>query len=256
MKKILFFSAVVAMIIACGGKSYEGSVTEAEGLEFDSVVVDTTVALTSEKGSPEAKVHISMMYAKKGDKAKEINATMLNVMLNVEAKGGVKATIDSFATRFVKDYKRNYAPLYSRDRENKSSYNVTLRYNTRVQHYVDNVVCYLVEAYNFAGGEYAMNWTQAYNIDIKTGHILALEDILKQRGENIDPETLTERIVKELCAQFDTKDLEGLREKGLFVGIEPYATNNVILKDDGLEFIYVDSEIAPHDVGEIRVTLK
>ena len=58
-----------------------------------------------------------------------------------------------------------------------------------------------------------------------------------------------------MLKKFEAKDLEGLREKGIFNGIEPYVPTNFILGDDEVEFIYCDTEIAPHAVGEIRIAV-
>jgi hypothetical protein len=39
------------------------------------------------------------------------------------------------------------------------------------------------------------------------------------------------------------------------VDIDPYVSDNFILGDGEVTFIYVDSEIASHELGEIRITL-
>ena len=61
--------------------------------------------------------------------------------------------------------------------------------------------------------------------------------------------------VEELCHQQDAGSLKDLQEKGFFSGIEPYATDNFVLGDGEIRFVYVDSEIAPHETGEITVVL-
>jgi hypothetical protein len=50
-------------------------------------------------------------------------------------------------------------------------------------------------------------------------------------------------------------DIEGLRSKGLFIGIEPYLPDNFILGDGAIQFIFQCDEIASHTLGEIRVTV-
>lgn len=66
---------------------------------------------------------------------------------------------------------------------------------------------------------------------------------------------LADLIVGKLCKQQGVKTLKALQEKGFFVDIEPYASDNFILGDGEITFIYVDSEIAPHEAGEQRITL-
>ena len=67
---------------------------------------------------------------------------------------------------------------------------------------------------------------------------------------------LKDKVVEALCDKFDADDLKELGEKGVMYDIEPYPSNNFILKDGAIEFIYVDSEIAAHDKGEIRIEVK
>lgn len=259
MKKIIIFIAGAILMMACGGKSAEEGISETEGVEFDSIVVDTTVSLTSENGSPTAKLHLSLMFATRGEKIKEINDTLLHSGLVVPdylsdtPKGtSPKAALDTFLVRFASDYKRNYAPLYQRDRENKSSYDVTLQCKATIRNFAEGIINYQVETFNMAGGKYATQWTLSHNIDVKTGRIVSLDDIIDPTEEK----ELKKKMIEAMMEKYDCDNLEELREKGIFVGIEPYVTRNVIIKDGALELIYVDSEIAPHDMGEIRVEVK
>ena len=51
------------------------------------------------------------------------------------------------------------------------------------------------------------------------------------------------------------KTIDELRDKGVFDGIDVYATDNFIMGEKNMTFIYVEDEIAPHSMGEIRVVL-
>ena len=96
-----------------------------------------------------------------------------------------------------------------------------------------------------------MSTTIVKNINAETGKILKLSDVFVPGYE----QGLEDLIVEKLCKQYEVKDLKGLQEKGLFVGIDPYVTENFILDDGEITFIYCDSEIAPHAMGEIKVEL-
>jgi len=52
---------------------------------------------------------------------------------------------------------------------------------------------------------------------------------------------------------FDDDDFIGLQRKGYFIGIDPYPTENFILTDDSLVFIYTPGEINQH---EVRVAIE
>lgn len=68
-------------------------------------------------------------------------------------------------------------------------------------------------------------------------------------------EELTKKIIGQLAEQegLDDDDFIGLQRKGYFIGIDPYPTENFILTDDSLVFIYTPGEINQH---EVRVTIE
>jgi hypothetical protein len=103
----------------------------------------------------------------------------------------------------------------------------------------------------YGGGEHSVTSTIAKNIEVNTGKVITAADVFAEGFE----QPLADLIVKKLCKLQDVKTLKELQEKGFFVDIEPYASDNFILGDGEITFIYVDSEIAPHEAGEIRVTL-
>ena len=256
MRNILFIVLAALIAASCGNKE-EKTVTKAEGLDFDSITVDTIAALIQEEGSPSAHIHVSMMYAQ-GDKGTAFNQTI--------RKGGfltpdylgmlsdrltMKQAVDSFIISYVNDYKRDYAPLFRGDREHRDSYNLTYDCRTYVQNHRGGIVCYIARSTMYGGGEHSVTSTIAKNIEVKTGKVITAADVFAEGFE----QPLADLIVKKLCKLQDVKTLKELQEKGFFVDIEPYASDNFILGDGEITFIYVDSEIAPHEAGEIRVTL-
>ena len=62
-------------------------------------------------------------------------------------------------------------------------------------------------------------------------------------------------LVAKMAKDFKVKDLEGLQEKSIFVDGQTYLSDNFIYGDDEITFIYCEDEIAPHEIGEIRVDL-
>ena len=63
MKRILIALAVAFVAFtACTNK--KGTTAKIEGLDFDSIVVDTTVALTNDKDAPRCNVTLSLQFAK------------------------------------------------------------------------------------------------------------------------------------------------------------------------------------------------
>ena len=236
MRNILFIVLAALIAASCGNKE-EKTVTKAEGLDFDSITVDTIAALIQEEGSPSANIHVTMMYAQ-GDKGTAFNQTIRkggfltpDYMGMLSDRLTMKQAVDSFVISYVNDYKRDYAPLFRGHR--------------------GGIVCYIARSTMYGGGEHSVTSTIAKNIEVKTGKVITAADVFAEGFE----QPLADLIVKKLCKMQDVKTLKELQEKGFFVDIEPYASDNFILGDGEITFIYVDSEIAPHEAGEIRVTL-
>lgn len=256
MRKLLYIVLAVFAVTSCGSKA-EKTVTKAEGLDFDSISVDTIVPLIQEEGAPSAHIHLTMMYAQ-GDKGAAFNQTVRkegfltpDYMGSFSDQMTMKQAIDSFVICYVNDYKRDYAPLFRGDREHRDSYNLTYDCHTYVQNHRDGIICYMARSTMFGGGEHSVTSTIAKNIEVKTGKVITAADVFAEGFE----QPLADLIVSKLCKQQDVKTLKALQEKGFFVDIEPYASDNFILGDGEITFIYVDSEIAPHEAGELRVTL-
>lgn len=247
--------AVAGIISSCSGKSEK---PEEEALAWDSIVVDTTTTLTTDSHSPKAEIHLNIKYAL-GKKSKSVNDSLLvsgllspdYLILNKDKKMEVPEAVRHFVARYLNDYKKDFGALYEKDKEHGSSYNLQYSCNTHVEEQPTGIVNYVAEVYNYSGGAHGMNISIAKNFDRETGKIQKLSDTFVPGYE----EGLKELIVKELCNKFDVKDLQELQAKGIFVGMEPYVPENFINKEKEMEFIYCDTEIAEHAVGELRVTI-
>lgn len=241
-------------LVSCNGNKESGN---EDALEWDSIVKDTIIHLTEEIESPTAEIHLNIKYAL-GKQANTINDTILksgvlspDYLALEEKKLSTQEAIDLFVDKYLADYKRDYAALYQKDREHTSSYNLQYSCNTTATEDLEGIVNYVAEVYNYAGGAFGMNFTIVKNIDKSSAKILKLNDFFVPGYE----EEAKDIIMKKLCEKFDAKDLDELRKKGIFYGIEPYLPDNFIMKDNEIIFIYCDTEIAPHSIGEIRLAI-
>lgn len=261
MRKKLFISITTlfftGMFLACGGSKDAKSLEKAEGLEFDSIVKDTIISLTSDKESPKAELHLNIKYAK-GKNAAVINDSIIRFGLltadylpqgdNIK---DIKQAVNAFVSEYARSYQRDYGDLYARDKEHSASYNIQYILNTSVRNEKDGIINYIAEIYNYSGGAHGTSVTVAKNIDIKEGKIIQLTDLFVPGYE----QQLTDIIIDELCKKNDVKTFKELQNKNIFMDMDAYVTDNFLIKDNGIEFIYVDTEIAPHSEGEIRVNI-
>ena len=259
MKKILitiFSLIVVNGLIGCGGNDGKAGGEEAE-LAFDSIIKDTTVNLTNGDNSPKAEIHLNIQYAT-GKNSTMVNDTLFRsgILTPDYLSASTKSldpvlAIDSFIIKYVTDYRQDFGRLYAVDHEHSTAYNLQYSCNTKIQKKRKGVVNYIAEVYSYSGGAHGINMTIIKNINQETGKVLKLNDVFVPGYE----QTLNDLIVAKLCKNYEAEDLKGLQEKGIFVGMDPYVTENFILDDDEVVFVYCDSEIAPHAMGEISVVI-
>lgn len=64
-----------------------------------------------------------------------------------------------------------------------------------------------------------------------------------------DRDRLPGEILTQLADDLQLDDTTAVRKAGYFVGINAYATDNFMLFDDSIHFVYVPGEIAPKAVN-------
>ena len=165
------------LLMACGGGN---STASFDGLEFDSIVIDTVAKLGKAQDSPRCKLRLSIQYAK-GEKAQKFNDTLLRSGILApdyfslsDEKMSVKAIVDSFACRFVADYLRDYGTLYQADMAHADSYRYDLKVTTSTHNGGDDILNYVANIYTFGGGAHGINQTLVRNFDMKTPHVQIL----------------------------------------------------------------------------------
>ena len=250
-----FASLLMACALcACGG---DGQTASFKGMEFDSIVVDSIASLSKSSGSPSCHISLSIQYAK-GGKAEAINDTVLRSGLLVpdylslsNEKLTVEQAVDSFVKRYINDYLTDYGALYRADQEHAASYECAYSVKTRTSNGATDILNYIATTRMFAGGAHAITQTIVRNFNVKDGRLVRLSDLFISGYES----QLQEMLVAELSEQFDVDGLEGLQSKGIFADGQVYVSDNFIYGEDDITFIYCEDEIAPHDVGEIRIAI-
>ena len=89
-----------------------------------------------------------------------------------------------------------------------------------------------------------LTWTVVRNITPK-GHWVRLDEVYGAK----DRDRLPGEILTQLADDLQLDDTTAVRKAGYFVGINAYATDNFMLFDDSIRFVYVPGEIAPKAVN-------
>lgn len=260
MRKFILLAFIVCsailVISSCGGKS-GGNGVLSDSITFDSVKVDSTVALSEDTTGPRCHVSLCITYAK-GKNADYINDSIIrsgilspDYFSITSQKISIQEAADSFLTRYLSEYKRDYGELYRADKAHSASYNCEYIVKTRVEQETDKYLTYIADIYNYGGGAHGISIVITKNIDVNTGKIVTLKDLFVPGYE----QKLNELIVKGLCEKFEVKDFKGLNDKAVLLGMDVYAPDNFIIGKKNITFIYSPDEIAYHAAGEIRVTI-
>lgn len=260
MRKLLFISSVLSFVVliicSCNGKSTAGN-NNSDSLTFDSLKVDSTVFLSEDTTGPRCHVSLSFTYAK-GKNADYINDSIIrsgilspDYFSITSQKLTMKEAADSFVNRYLSEYKKDYGELYKADKEHWMSLNCEYLVNTMVTQENEKYYTYTASIYNYGGGAHGNSITIIKNIDVETGKIVTLKELLVPGYQN----ELNQLIIKDLCKKFDAKDLKELNEKTVFFGMDVYPSENFIIGKKNITFVYSPDEIAFHAAGEIRVEI-
>lgn len=250
-------TALLLLLAAVAGCGSREKTVRVAGYEIDSVGIDTTVALGNAADAPKCELSLHLQYLKEA-KARAINEKLLRDGMYVadypllsEADLNVPALADSFARRYLAEYRQEYGELYRNDTGHASAYNCTYRVHSRFEDGGDGIMNCIADIYTYGGGAHGIKQTIVHNIRTEDGSMADLQSLFKSESQDELKVLLTEQ----LCKQFKVKDINGLHELGIFADGRVYVSENFLLTKKDITFIYGEDEIAPHSVGEIRVSL-
>lgn len=254
MKKILYFPITIAVIIAASFSSCGNKQLDADGLSFDSVVVDTTTYIPNGTDTLFAQLHLNILLAK-GPNASTINDSILrsgilseDFMPKDTAGMTAEQKLRAFAAEFIKSYRTN-CEEFIRSGMQSNTFNYGYDVTSKVQG--DSIVNYTMSGDIYLGGAHGTSITIAKNFNRHTGAILSKNSLFSAEAEK----TVKGMITKDLMRQFNVNSLTSLQDEGVFMGMKPYVPNNFIIGADSITFIYMQDEMSPHALGEIHSTL-
>ncbi len=255
MRNLLIVFILALTLFGCEGKN--DNIAKIDGIEIDSIKADSTLLLTAEPNSPKCDISISLQYIK-GKKAEKINQSLIRSGIFVpdyfsltDESIDIKTAVDSFIRRCMTEYRSFYTPLYRADRENAPTYNCSFQLRTKTQSHRKKILTYIADLSMYHGGAHIVKQTLAKNFDTESGKVLTLPDLFIDGYES----SMKELIIRKLAEKYQVKDLKSLKQLGIFTDENIYIPDNFILDRSKITFIYCESEIAPYEMGEIRVDI-
>lgn len=262
MKNLVFNICIAALTTLAAGSCAGGRAGQngsaSDSITFDTVRMDTTVWLVPEDtAGPRA--HLDLAIARPhGPGAEALTDSLVAAGLFCTdwlpengVKGDIAVVADTFATRYFRQYIADYSELYRMEKRYGMAYYNEYVVRTELDTSTDAYISYLATIYIYNGGAHGSTIFIAKNIDRKNGHVVTLKDLFVPGYEH----TLTQLIVNAICKKFEVANLEQLRQKTVFDGMEPYPADNFIIGKDKVTFIYSPDEIACHALSDIRVEI-
>lgn len=249
MKKLISIFTLLLLLTGCG------QIDENE-VVFDTVVVDKSVKLCNEENSPVCTIHLSMEYANEdnGHKAEVINKHINDKLLGQQQEMAVENAANVFADEYTENYVKNMLPLYNQDRADSTKrawYEFHYVITTNTQTGSKGTTVYLATVDFYEGGAHGTNQLLTLNFESKTGRQLNLSDIFVDGYE----QELTRVLLQALKEKTGTNSMAQLREKGFLKSMDMYPTENFILSDETITFVYNPSEIANYTEGPIELII-
>ena len=230
---------------SCGHKS-----SAPKKLDIPTAVVSVdTIARLSDV--IQCHVHVDFTYLKE-NKYATVNDSLLRMGLLQpdyfsinNDKLSPQIAIPTFVRQYIKEY-MEIAQLVRQKEKDKSQLIGELTIKTELRAALDNYITALSHiAINNGNGELT-KYTIVRNFDPKSGKLITLQE---QFGKDYK-EKLTKEIIERIADRenLEKDDIAGLQTKGYFIGIDPYTTDNFILTDDSIVFIYTPGEISQKEV--------
>ncbi|WP_309253751.1 RsiV family protein [Prevotella brunnea] len=215
-------------------------------------VADSVVRFRSDKV---CHIHVDFTYLK-GSRYAAVNDSLLRMgtlqpnyfAIQYEKLEPISA-VRYLVERYAKEYSEIAQWLHDRERA-RSQLNWELSIDTKIMPGKGKNLVYLSHIL-IKTGETTSEYSLAHNFDPDTGREIRLNDAFDKEEQA----ELTTEIIRQLADRLglDEDDTKGIRKAGFFVGIDAYPSENFILHDDSVTFIYTPGEINPK---EVRLTLK
>ena len=240
-----FSTIIIFFISSCGHKS-----SAPKKLDIPTAVVSVdTIARLSD--AIQCHVHVDFTYLKE-NKYAAVNDSLLRMGLLQPDYFSInnnkltpRTAILFFVGQYIKDY-MVIAQLVRQKEKDKSQLIGELTIKTELRAALDNYITALSHiAINNGNGELT-KYTIVRNFDPKNGKLITLQE---QFGKDYK-EKLTKEIIERIADRenLEKDDIAGLQAKGYFIGIDSYPTDNFILTDDSIVFIYTPGEISQKEV--------
>ncbi len=173
-----------------------------------------------------------------------INTNLRSFVFEVEPNltKSLKQLVEESKTSLLNEYQTQLKDFP----ENYNGYDHDIKQRFILQN--ENFISFEVERYSFSAGAHGMGWTDFIHHDLKTGKRLYLNDFFKSTDK------LMKLAESSFRKQMELKENDDLEKSGYwFTNNKFHINENFCFRNDSIEFMYNQYEIAPFSMGPILI---
>lgn len=251
--KHFYLLPLAALVCACEGLNSDNSaVTEALEWGEASMCIEQPIA-PGDSDCYQIDLKLDTL-AGESELAQQLASVLRDSVLNASGQQTILESMTAFASNMEAEWKKELAELYDPESEYKNmfQYSYSIDGSPVEKEQEDSILSYMVQTDCYLGGAHGSYVEMFYNFDKKSGKFFNIRDIVPAEKEK---EMLT-AMEEQLCEDWNVENKEELQEQtGITMLGDLYLTNNFLLKNDSITFVFNQYEIAPYAAGLICVTL-
>lgn len=257
VKKYIYIVVAFITMLICA--SCNPSKEKTSSIKFKHYTFDTICPLVNSQSNPALKFSIDVEYPDSYNDTNVLSllqSTILSTITN-DLDTRIDSNIVNFANKCIADYmtlQAEFIAIADSSKNNKTitdSYKWDYKANIKQVYCKKNLLTTETSIYSDKGGAHG-SLTQNYvTFDLELKKQLTCEDLFSSDCRN----QLSEMIISKLLEANKLQDDEDLENIGYFDIEEIKPTDNFLIGDDGITFVYNGGEIAAYALGIIKVSI-
>lgn len=252
---VLFILSIIVSGCKIGTKK-----TADNDITFDSISVDKTYHLLENPENPNCNLQINFTYPSNYDNKEILKKIQQQFVYSYFGDGYETLSPEEATAKYSEDYLNSYKDLTDEfkaevAKSDESPVGAWFSYyemsSDDIAYNKNDIISYTVNFENYTGGAHGAHSFTNHVINLKTGNLIAEDEIFIEGYQEDLAQILVDRIAK-LNNVDNVKELENI---GFFSIDEIFPNGNFLIDDNGITYTFNEYEIAAYVVGATNVHL-
>lgn len=229
-------------------------------IKFDSIQIEKIYHLLDAPENPNCNLQLNFVYPAKFANKEILKKIQQQFVFSYFGETYEHLSPEEAASRYTEDYLSAYKDLetdYKADLEKKDETPVGAWFSyietssDNIAYNKNDILSYTVNFENYTGGAHGSHSFNNHVINLKTGNLVAEEEIFIDNYQDVLAQLIIDHIAKQNNVE-NAKDLENI---GFFSVDEIFPNGNFLVEEKGITYTYNEYEIAAYVVGATNVFL-